>query len=102
MEKVKTSKASYIVFLCTLVIISINLLSLFFPVLLISVTMGSESQTNPFEVGAWTVPVLIVNLLILGFGLLYYKKRLPNKVENSFKFILNFEVSRKVAIIVII
>ena len=33
---------------------------------------------------------------------MYYTERLPNSIRNSIKFIRNFEVSRKVAIIVIV
>lgn len=102
MQIQKTSLISLAVFIVALCVVLINILSLIFPTLLVTLTSGSESQVNSFEVGAWTVPVLTVNLLVLGFGLIYYKKRLPNKIDNSFKFLLNFEVSRKVAIIVII
>jgi len=103
MEKVFTTRnIPYVIFVGTLAIVIINLLSLFFPALLISITSGMKNQKNPFEIGAWTVQLLVVNLVILGFGLLYYKKSLPSKIENAFGFILNFDVSRKVATIVFI
>ena len=102
MEKVYTSIISYAIFVGTLTIVFINLLSLFFPALLIAVTIGTENRIDPFEIGIWTVQFLVINLVILGFGLLYYKKSLPSKIVNAFRFILNFEVSRKVATIVFI
>ena len=98
----KTSLISQIVFIVALCVVLINILSLIFPAFLVTTTSGSESQVNSFEIGAWTVPFITVNLLILGFGVMYHKKILPNKIINSFKFILNFEVSRKVAIIIIV
>jgi len=102
MQIQKTSLITVTVFIIALIVVVISILSLIFPALLVTITSGSESQVNSFEVGAWTVPFFIVNLLILGLGVIYYKKIFPKKIENGFKFILNFEVSRKVAIIVIL
>lgn len=102
MQVQKTSLITNIVFIVALCIVGISILSLIFPAMLVTITSGSESQVNSFEIGAWTTPFFIVNLLILGFGVLYYKKIIPKKIENGFKFILKFEVSRKVAIIIIV
>lgn len=102
MQVQKTSLITNIVFIVALCIVGISILSLIFPAMLVTITSGSESQVNSFEIGAWTTPFFIVNLLILGFGVLYYKKIIPKKIENGFKFILKFEVSHKVAIIIIV
>ena len=102
MQIQKTSLISLTVFIIALCIVLISILSLIFPALLVTITSGSDSQINSFEVGAWAGPILAVNFIILGFGVSYYKRIIPNKIENMFKFILNFEVSRKVAIIVIL
>jgi len=99
MEK-KNSLITIIVFVFSLSVVLINLVSLSFPALLVTSVTGSESGVNSFELGAWTVPFLSINLLILVFGLLYYRKLLPKTITKSFKSILNFEVSRKTAIIV--
>lgn len=98
----KTGSITIIVFIIALIVSGLSVTSLIFPALLVTGTSGSESQVNSFEIGAWAIPFFIVNILILGLGITYYKKIFPKKVENGFKFILNFEVSRKVAIIVII
>ena len=98
----KTSLITVTVFIIALIVVVISILSLIFPALLVTITSGSESQVNSFEIGAWAAPFFIINLLILGFGVIYYKKILPKKIEDGFKFILNFEVSRKVSLIVII
>ena len=99
MEK-KLNLVTIIVFVFAISIVLINLVSLSYPALLITSVTGSESDVNPFELGAWTVPVLSINLVILVFGLLYYRKLLPKTITKSFKSILNFEVSHKTAIIV--
>ena len=98
----KTNRVSCIVFALTLVVVVINLVSVFFPALIVTLTSGSESQINPFEPGAWAIPVLVTNAVFFCFVILYYEKSLPNAIRNSIKFILNFEISRKVAAIVII
>jgi len=102
MQNQKTNLITVTVFIISLIVVVISILSLIFPALLVTITSGSESQINSFEIGAWAAPFFIVNILILGFGVIFYKKILPKKIENGFKFILNFEVSRKVSLIVII
>jgi len=101
-DTVKTRKISYVVFFFALLIICFSLVSLFFPALIVTTFSDSYSNVNPFERGSWFIPVLITNIIIFDFGLLYYKKKLPKIIYNSIEFILNFEVSRKIAIIIII
>jgi len=100
MSKVSATIIPYLIFGATLTVVLISILSLFFPALLVSVTIGTLSQTEPFEVGIWAYPFLVTNIFILGFGILYYKKLLPTKIKNSIQFIQEFEVSQKVAMIV--
>jgi len=98
----KVGKLSYAVFIATLTVVVINLVSVFFPALTGTLSSGSPGGVDPFESSAWAIPILVINLVFLGFGILYYTERLPNSIRNSIKFIRNFEVSRKVAIIVIV
>jgi len=101
-EKKKRSIVSFTVFVIAVVIISINLVALFFPSLIIVVVSGSEIQDDPFESGPWIFPFLAVNIPILVFGILYHTKKLPQFVRNSIKFILNFEISPNVAAIIFV
>ena len=98
----KTSKVSYIVFGVSLVIVLASLSSVFFPSLLISTIIDPVSKVDPFVTGALFLPVLISNLIILAFGILYYTKKLPNPIKNSFNFLVNFEVSKNVALFVVV
>ena len=100
--KEKSKIISYAVFALTLTAVILYLISLIFPALVTSLTHQIESEINPFELGAWAIPFLIANLFFLGIGILYYKKRLPVKIIKLFKFILNFEISRKVTIAIMI
>jgi len=100
MEEKKSRIVSQLVFAFTFAIVILNVVSLIFPALLVTSFIGSESDVNSFELGAWTIPFVLVNLSLLVFGFLFYRKNLPKKIYSSFEFITNFEVSRKTAIIV--
>jgi hypothetical protein len=91
------------VFLITLVFVIITLTSAIFPNLLLTSFGGNENYTNiePFEQGIWAYPLLITNFIIFSLTILYFKKRLLSKLTSSINFILNFEVSPKIAFFVI-
>jgi len=57
---------------------------------------------EPFEFGIWFYPLLITNFIILALGLLHFKNKLPHFITESLKFLFNFEISSKVAFLVII
>lgn len=72
---------------------------------LIMKTFGSMPDffgINPFEPGVMAFPFLITNFILLGIAILYFKDRLPRKISSSFRFITNFEISRRVAILIMI
>jgi len=100
--KVKTSRLTYVIFTFTVIIVLINYASLFFPSLIPAIASGYEIEANVFEQGIWLIPVLLLNLFLLGFAIAYYKKILPKIIRNSFNFILDFEVSKNVGMIVVI
>jgi len=54
---------------------------------------------NPFEFGYQSGFFIISNILILAFGVAYYKKKIPSSVYNIIEKIRTFEISKKVAII---
>ncbi len=67
------------------------------------VISNPESSTrNTFELGVWAFPILATNLILLLLGIFYYKKRLPGIIKKSINFIFDFEVSRKIAFIVVV
>jgi len=100
-KKEKIQKVSYIVFVFTLTLIVINYVFLFFPALLATLITDSDTNVNPFEPGIFALPILAANVIVFYFWYLIHTKNLP-RIQNSFKFILNFEISRKVAAIVIV
>ena len=95
---------SWTVFLVTLLVVLIAITTLLFPALVIRSLGGVEdySGINPFETGIWTFPLLITNLVLLGIVILYFKNKLPKQITRSIKFIFDFEVSTKIAFLVIL
>ncbi len=98
-----SSLVSWAVFLTTLVMIIMSVISATFPNLLLSSFGGFEDHLdiNPFETGIWAFPLLITNFIIFGLTILYIKKRLTQLLTSSIKFIFKFEVSSKIAFFVI-
>ena len=75
-----------------------------FPNLLMR-TMGSTPDffgINPFEVGIMATPLIVISLILLGIAISYFKGMMPIRVVNSFRFISNFEISSRLALLVIV
>jgi len=119
-EKLNSSKVNvmkrnqdwvtWAVFLFTISIVLISLVSVIFPTLIAS----SDSiinelkelgvtlfEVNSFELGVWSVLLIGFNILIFTTTFLYFKKRLSKFIKNSFDFVFNFEVSKKIAFVTI-
>ena len=95
---------SWAVFLFTLAIVLISLVSAVFPALILRSLGGLQDYTgiNPFEPGIWAYPFLAANFIVFGLTALYFKNKLPQLITKSIRFIFNFEVSASVASLVII
>ena len=92
-------KVSYVVFFATLVIVLLTITPLIFPGLYSSVFGMFTENLNGFELGYMAIPFIVSNVLIFGFGLAYYKKKIPSLVQDTIEKIRAFEISKKVAII---
>jgi len=97
--QVQSKVISYVVFLATLTIVLISLVSVVFPSLIVSSVSLHENDFDPFEPGALMVPLFVVNTILLGIGFAYYKKKLPVTLHRYVERLLNFEISRRVALI---
>ncbi len=99
----KTSKASWIVFLATLVIVLISLTTVLFPSLVTRSTSSfRDIEITPYETGVWIYPLLATNFILLGIAILYKKNKIPQIIRRSIKLVFDFEVSKKIAFIVMI
>jgi len=108
----KHGKLSWIVFLFTLFVVLISLVSFVFPALLIS-EMGSgnaieETGVNgtykiePFEVGHWAVPLFVVNIIVFTMFVLYRWNKLPDSIKHGLESLFSFEISKKTAVVIIL
>ena len=98
-EQISSKLVTYAAFLVTLGIAGISIISVIFPALIISSTYEFPNELEPFETSPWTLPIVISITSLLSFGFLYRNKKLPSIIYSGIKFILNFEISKKVAII---
>ena len=100
----QSNTISNIVFVSTLTVVIISTISILFPALIVVSVSPYQDRTpiNLFEPGIWAFPVIVVNSALLIFGVLYFKKRLPNIVKKSIQNILDFEVSRRMALIIML
>jgi len=100
----QSNTISNIVFVTTLTVVIISTISILFPALIVASVSPYQDITsvNLFEPGIWAFPVVVVNSALLIFGVLYFKKKLPNIVKKSIQNILDFEVSRRIAFIIML
>ncbi|MBM2852332.1 MAG: putative rane protein [Candidatus Nitrosotenuis sp.] len=86
-----------IVFLSSLGIIILSLVSIIFPALITSLASTHKSDLDPFEIGPLAFPMLASSSILLGIGFAYYKKKLPALVSKPIEYFLNFEISPRIA-----
>tara|TARA_B110000014_G_scaffold250443_1_gene226726 strand:- start:548 stop:1768 length:1221 start_codon:yes stop_codon:yes gene_type:complete len=98
-EQISSKLVTYAAFLVTLGIVGISIISVIFPALIISNTYEFPNDLDPFETSPWALPIIISITLLLSLGFLYKNEKLPPVFYSGIRFILNFEISKKVAII---
>ena len=86
----------------SIIVVGISLVSVIFPALITANFGIQESESNQFEIGSNTITFLIGNLLLIGFGVLYFKKKLPAIIQKSLENFLNKNISNKVTIILLL
>ena len=106
----KYGKLSWIVFLFTLFVVLISLISFVFPALLIS-EMGSGNaieqtgvkglyKINPYETGHWAAPLFVANIIVFTLFVLYRCNKLPDSVIHGLESLFSFEISKKTASVI--
>ena len=86
-------------FLFSIGIIGVSIISVIFPALIISQTYEFPLDLNPFEISPWILPIFFSAIFLLIFGFLHYKKKLPFTLSNAINRIINFEISKRISII---
>ncbi len=91
---------TYAAFFFAIIIIGVSVISVIFPALIITQTYDYSLDLNPFETSPWLTPILFSSISVLIIGFLYYTKKLPYNIDSAIDRIFNFELSKRVAIIV--
>ena len=100
MSEFENSKAvSYAVFFCTLLVVSLTIISLVFPALFSSYFGKFGENLDPFESNNQSIYFIVSNVVIFGFGIAYYKKKIPLLIYDVIEKIRTFEISKRVSII---
>lgn len=92
---------SLIVFLFTLSVVLISLISIVFPALIMG-PGDNKYKVDTFEPGILALPFLLTNVIVFSLIVLYLKNKLPTKALTVIRRVLNFEVSTEVTLLVII
>ena len=96
----KSSKILYyLVFFTTLSIVVFSLFAIIFPSFLMTTFYPYTTNLQPFESSVWLVPIISSNSILLVIGFAYYRKKLPLQIYKGIEFILNFEISKKTALL---
>jgi len=90
---------SYAVFFSTLAIVLLTLIPVIFPALYSSFFGMFTENLDPFELGYQAVFFIVSNILILVFGVAYYKKKIPSLVSDVIEKVRTFEIPKRVAMI---
>ena len=103
----KNNLLSWAIFVPTVIIVLLSLSSVVFPALLTRSTspfqgiVATPEFVNPLQPGILAIPLVAINLILLGIGIAYRKKK-ECKYRPMISRFTNFEVSKKQAIIGII
>ena len=96
---------SLMVFLLTITVILITLISVIFPALILGVNDDFPKypeKINIYELGILAQPLMATSFVVVGLVILYSKNKFPNIFTKSINFILGFEISSKIAFLVVI
>ena len=93
---------THLIAIFSLFIIGITLLSTIFPALIISNFGIHSNNLNIFEIGNNALIILFCNIVIITFGILYYKNKLPIQLQSSVSSLLQKQLSKKITLILII
>ena len=99
-EQISSRLVTYATFLITLTIVGISIISIIFPALIISSTYEYPHDLEPLESSPWIGPIILSIITLLTLGFLYKINKLPPSIHSGITFIFNFEISKKLSIIV--
>ena len=106
-ELSKSKILSWLVFIPTAIIVLLSLISVIFPALLTRSTspfqgvIATPEFVDPFQSGILAIPLVVINVILLGIGIVYHKKK-ECKYRPIISKFTNFEISKKQALVAVI
>ncbi len=67
-----------------------------------NVSAESDGNKNIFEMGERSIPLLLINIILFSLFILHYKKNLPSSILQFFNYVRDFEVSKRVTVVIIL
>ena len=96
------SKIAILIGITTICLTFLTIISIIFPGLFSSIFGKFSESIVPYEIGILAIPIIISNIILLSFGFVYYKKKLPSSINNSINKIREFEIPKKPAAIILL
>jgi hypothetical protein len=94
-----SQKVSYVVFFAALIVVLLTLTPVIFPALYSSVFGMFTENLNAFELVYQSIFLIASNVVIFGFGIAYYKKKIPSWAQDVVEKIRTFEIPKRIAMI---
>ena len=95
-------KISQLIGLSTIFFVTLAIITVVFPSLFSSVFGQFPTGLIPYEVGILGTPIIISNIVLLSFGILYYKKKFPNNILSFINKLRSFEIPKKPNLIILL
>ena len=95
-------KTSQIIGIVSIFFVGLTIITIIFPSLFSSVFGKFSSNLISYELGILGIPVLVSNVILILFGILYVKKKLPGTISNSIDKIRAFEIQKKPSFIILL
>ena len=96
------SKIAILIGITTICLTFLTIISIIFPGLFSSIFGKFSESIVPYEIGILAIPIIISNIILLSFGFLYYKKKLPSSINKSINKIREFEIPKKLTLIILL
>lgn len=94
---------SWAIFIPTLILVALLLVSVLFPALILgTISTSFPIDVDVFEPGVFAIPLLITNGIVFCIIILHYAKKLPNAISKPLQRIFEFEVSKGITILALI
>ncbi len=93
---------SQLIGLSTIFFVTLAIITVVFPSLFSSIFGQFPTGLIPYEVGILGTPIIISNIVLLSFGILYYKKKFPNNILSFINKLRSFEIPKKPNLIILL